>query len=460
MKKRIIIIGAGPAGLAAAYKLTEKRDVEIILIDQGKRVMQRKCPDSEKCIKCKNCDKTHGVGGAGCFSDGKFIFETLIGNREVGSNLSEVVGIKGERFYMSEARKMFEYYLGKKLKIPDKNIIERAKRVYEIAGQNDMDYLFALQTHIGTDQLPPFIEKIEKNLMKKGVKIIANEKIIRFDGGLVYSEKNKYRYDFLIIAPGRSGATWMEEKLKENKMEYDYRAIDVGFRIETDAEVLKRLVEICRDVKLSFRIPWNGDLVRTFCVCPNGIVTRETYEKQEFNLVNGASDSKALSKNTNFALLMSIPLTHKANCNSFGESIAKLFYKSGKDKPVLQRLGDLQNNRRSKEEKIIEWRIKPTLKDVHVGDVGFGMPYRIQNGLLWAIKKLDESGLMKGLNQPSTLIYAPEIKRYGLKIITDKFLQTTMKNVYVAGDGSGFSRGIGGAMASGILAAEGILKEL
>jgi uncharacterized FAD-dependent dehydrogenase len=264
----------------------------------------------------------------------------------------------------------------------------------------------------------------------------------------------------LIIAPGRSGSSWFEEQLKLNDIEYDYRAIDIGFRIETDAEILKKLTNVARDPKLIFRVPWNGDLIRTFCVCPNGIVTRESYEDQGYNLVNGASNSKSISKNSNFALLLSVPLSHKANGNSYGESIAKLFFKSGTNKPVLQRLGDLHNNRRSKEEKVSEWRIQPTLKDVHVGDVGFGMPYRIQTGLLWAIKKLDESGLMKGLNQSSTLIYAPEIKRYGLKIKTNEYLETTMKKVYVAGDGSGFSRGIVGAAASGILAAEGILKNL
>jgi uncharacterized protein len=459
-KKRVIIIGAGPAGLAAAFILSKNKALEIILIEKGKKVLERKCPSSEKCINCKKCDKISGIGGAGCYSDGKFIFETLIGKREIGSNLSEVFGEKKEREYIIKSKKMFEYYMKKEISFPKKEILKEAKEIHRIASQNDMDYIFALETHIGTDLLPKFIYEIEKSLINKNVKIIANESVLSFNKDYVISEKNKYKYDYLIIAPGRSGSTWFEEQLQKNEIEYDYRAIDVGFRIETDAEVTRKLTSINRDVKLIFRVPWNGDLIRTFCVCPNGFVTRETYEEQGFNLVNGASDSKSKTQNTNFALLMSIPLTHKANCNSYGEAIAKLFFKSGKDKPVLQRLGDMQNNRKSKEEKIFEWRIKPTLKDVHIGDIGFGMPYRIQNGLLWAIKNLDDSSLMKGLNQSSTLIYAPEIKRYGLKIKTNEFLETTMKNVFVAGDGSGFTRGIVSAAASGILAAEGILKRI
>jgi len=62
--------------------------------------------------------------------------------------------------------------------------------------------------------------------------------------------------------------------------------------------------------------------------------------------------------------------------------------------------------------------------------------------------------------QDSTLIYAPEIKFHGIKIKADKYLQTSQPGIYVAGDGSGYSRGIVGAAASGILAARGILQEL
>lgn len=460
MSKKVVIIGAGPAGLAAAHFLCHEKNIQVILIEKGKPVLKRRCPSPSKCINCKHCDKTSGIGGAGCYSDGKFIFETILGKREIGTNLSEIVGLEKEREYLIKAKKMFEFYLNKKIISTSQEKLTAASNINEIAAKNDMDYIFPLQIHIGTDKLPGFISRIESYLIKKGVKIITEEKVLRFNKNKVYTDKSTYDYDYLIVAPGRSGATWFEQQLKENSIEYDYRAIDVGFRIETDAEILKKLTRVSRDPKLIFRVPWNGDLIRTFCTCPNGIVTRESYEEHEFNLVNGASDSRIISKNSNFALLLSIPLSHKANCNSYGEAIAKLFFKSGSNKPVLQRLGDLQNNRRSKEEKMSEWRIQPTLKDVHIGDVGFGMPFRVQNSLIWAIKKLDDSGLMQGLNQPSTLIYAPEIKRYGLKIKTDEFLGTSMKKVFVAGDGSGFSRGIAGAASSGILAAEGIIRSL
>ena len=57
------------------------------------------------------------------------------------------------------------------------------------------------------------------------------------------------------------------------------------------------------------------------------------------------------------------------------------------------------------------------------------------------------------------LLYATEIKFHGLRVLTDEFLRTSIPEIYVAGDGAGLSRGIVGAAVSGLLAAEGILKD-
>jgi hypothetical protein len=70
-------------------------------------------------------------------------------------------------------------------------------------------------------------------------------------------------------------------------------------------------------------------------------------------------------------------------------------------------------------------------------------------------------GIMPGLANDSTILYLPEIKFHGLRIATNGNLRVegSKKPIYIAGDGSGFSRGIVGAAASGILAAEGIIKD-
>ena len=72
-----IVIGMGPSGVFLAYELIQKQKAKnILLIEQGKRVEDRKCPIQKinKCVKCKPfCNITSGFSGAGAFSDGKLL---------------------------------------------------------------------------------------------------------------------------------------------------------------------------------------------------------------------------------------------------------------------------------------------------------------------------------------------------------------------------------------------------
>jgi len=101
---------------------------------------------------------------------------------------------------------------------------------------------------------------------------------------------------------------------------------------------------------------------------------------------------------------------------------------------------------------------KPSLRDVTYGDLGLALSYRILTDIREGLEKLDK--VMEGVNNPETLLYAPEAKLHAIKPITDSYLQTNIPGVYVAGDGAGLSRGIVGAAACGVLAAEGILRDL
>jgi uncharacterized FAD-dependent dehydrogenase len=467
--KKVAIIGAGPAGVAAAYTLAGNKSLEVILIDQGKKVMQR-----DRNI---DFDRACGFAGVGTFSDGKFIFDTIYGKRQIGTNLNELIGLQ-EIEYMVKAKEIFaSFYKQRFGELPQisSDKIEEARKIAIIAGRNDMDYILANGYHIGTDKLPEFMEDIQKHLENKGVKIIDSERVVDFSENKVYTQntfdlerKTEYNVDYILIAPGRDGSVWLQKNLKEKNIKHSTRPIDIGFRIETDANVLKHLTDIQRDVKLEFRHP-NGDLIRTFCVCPYGEVAKEGKDRKpefgglDFCLVNGASSSVKLSNNTNFALLVRMPLREDGDNASWGLKCAEAYREAGINKITVQRYGDLKQERSSKPNKVNEWRIVPSLKPEFytVGDVRIGMYARIMDDIRYGIKRLSAQGLMEGLDQDSTLLYGPEIKMHGISIATDSYLKSvSMKNLYFAGDGTGFSRGIGGAMASGIRAAEGILRDL
>lgn len=444
---KVVIVGAGPAGLFAAYKLAKKADVTII--EKGKDVDDRGCPSPGDCKTCRPCNILCGIGGAGLFSDGKVIFSEKIGN-----NLTPAVGEARNIQLVQETMNIFEEYgvIVEKLSQEEEYKLQQLKKKARIMGG---DFLYAPQAHVGTDKLLDLIKNIKKDLESKGVKFWNNTEVLNIDEKEVVTNKGNISYDKIILAPGRVGASWLEQVTNDLKLEFSYNPIDMGVRVEVPRVITDDVTNVVRDMKFYLRSSTYNDMVRTFCTCPGGKVTRETHDG--FNLVNGHSDSNDSSPNTNFAFLVTMPLTAPlSNTNHYGHKVADLAYVTGVKKPILQRLGDLRKGRRSRFEKRNEFLVNPSLNDVVYGDVGLVLPHRIAIDILEGLEKLDK--IIPGVANDETLLYAPEIKFHGLRIITDEYLATNNKKVFVAGDGAGLSRGIGGAACCGVLAAEGILK--
>ncbi|MCX6747026.1 MAG: FAD-dependent oxidoreductase [Candidatus Pacearchaeota archaeon] len=429
--KKIVIVGAGPAGLFAAYKLATDShiDIKIEVVDSGGTIEQR--------ILSK--DVLHGVGGAGLMSDGKLIFDTRVGN-----NLGEILSLSENQRLTNEVEKIFGRFEIIKTNSNQKKIKELEKK----ALQYGIDFIYPKQSHIGTDRLIPFVEDFQDYLIKRGVNFSCNREI----------EHLSPEADFFIIAPGRvSGETgWMERFLQENIICYTYRPVDIGVRIEVPSEIIEEITNITRDIKFYLKTDRYQDKIRTFCTCPNGFVGQEVH--YGFKTVNGHSESGKSTENTNFALLITIPLTEPlTNSNQFAKNISLTFHDLSGGKTLAQRWGDLIRFRRSKESKQKEYLFQPTLKDITWGDLALAMPARYLTDIIEGIQKLDK--IIPGLSSDSTILHAPEIKFHGLHISTNEYLKAENR-IYVAGDGSGFSRGIVGAAASGLRAAEGVLKEL
>jgi uncharacterized FAD-dependent dehydrogenase len=231
--------------------------------------------------------------------------------------------------------------------------------------------------------------------------------------------------------------------------------VEIGVRVEFLESVLKELAENLYEIVMKVRTQTYDDIIRTFCSCPNGYVTKENY--RGYICVNGHSDSRHLSENSNFAFVCEVNLTEPVeNSIAYAESIARMATTIGGGKPILQRLADLRKGRRSTWSRLKKSLVKPTLTDVTPGDISMALPHRIVTDILEGFENLEE--IMPGINSGSTLLYAPEVKFRSSRIKTDKGLQTTLKHLYVAGDAAGLSGSITGAAATGIMAARGILK--
>ena len=430
-RKKVVIIGAGPAGLFAAYMLSDFFDVTII-------------------------EEKNVIGGAGLHSDGKLNFHP-----KIGGDLTQFVTL-------NEAWKIIEFIEKKFVEFgaePGK-FNEKKMRELEIkAIKHGIKFIPIKQSHIGSDYLPRVISNFKKVLEKKGVKIKYKTKALdfrqeneRIDN--IITDKGKLKGDYFIIAPGRGGFEWINQLVKKHNLEFSYNPIDIGVRIEVPNEVFKEIVEDYNlwDPKFYIRTPSYDDFVRTFCTNPGGFVVREYYGDSIFG-VNGHAMKKYTSRNTDFAFLVTIKLTEPLeNTTIYGMRLAQLTNTLGGGKPLLQRLGDIIRHQRSTWERIRRSYISPTLKNVTPGDISMAYPARIMTDIREGLEALDK--VIPGVYSDSTLIYAPEIKFYAIKIKTDKFLRSiNLKNLFLAGDGVGVSRGIVGAAATGIIASMGILKD-
>lgn len=477
--KKVVIIGAGPAGLFAAYKLADKCDVTIL--DKGLPVEKRKCPSPDNCKrKCKLCAKLYGEGGAGLMSDGKIIFST-----EIGSFLNDVEGVGEERNkgLVAEVQEIFGHY-GVHVNPLSEEINAKISALEKACAAEDIRYVPTILAHVGTDKLEELIIDFRNDLVEKGVKFVPKADVksiyVEKSGKILIETKKEYSLyqkakkairriflrknddayecDNLLIAPGRVGAKWLEGIVRKLGIEFTYNPMDLGVRVEVKREKAERITSICRDMKFQLRTSTYNDKVRTFCTCPGGKVARETHE-EGYNLVNGHSEAGDPYENTNFAFLVTIPFTSPmANGNEYARMVAAAVKELGGDKPILQRLGDLRSGHRSKKEQVKDFKVKPSLEDITFGDVGLALPHRIVLDIIEGLEKLDK--IMPGIANDETLLYAPEAKFHALRIKnSDGYLQTSVPGIYVAGDGAGLSRGIVGAAACGVLAAEGILKD-
>ena len=239
-------------------------------------------------------------------------------------------------------------------------------------------------------------------------------------------------------------------------MELQQRGIEVGVRVETHNDVMSDLTDVIYDPTFFVQTQRYDDQTRTFCTNPAGFITLENY--QDFVCVNGHAYRNRKSDNTNFAFLSRVILTDPvSDSHGYGVAIGKLATLIGGGKPILQRLGDLRRGRRSTWQRIHNGYVEPTLTEVTPGDIAMALPGRIVTNLVEGLEQLNL--VVPGIADDSTLLYAPEIKFFSTQVATSSDLETSVSNLFVAGDGPGVSGNIVSAAATGIIPAKAIVKK-
>jgi uncharacterized FAD-dependent dehydrogenase len=444
--------------MCAANELAD-RGISVLVIDRGRDIKERHCPMEEigKCAECKQCDIMCGVGGAGTFSDG-----TLNLRPDIGGDLAAITGDNPSAWALVDYVDglFLKYGAPERLYTAEGDQVERLKRSAASVG---VHFIEIPQRHMGSDNAPRIIENFENELKSRGIVFRLNAQVRDLliedntCAGVLLEHGEKLSSRFTLLCPGRIGGEWVNTLVKRHGIDAKHGAIDIGVRVEVPSIIMDHITKINHDPKFHIRTKRYDDFVRTFCTNEHGFVVKERYEG--FIGTNGHSLKSRRSDNTNFAFLVRTELTEPLeDTTRYGKSVSKLATTIGGGNPILQRMGDLRRGQRSTWSRIRRNPVKNTLEDVTPGDISMAMPHRIVMDIIEGLEKLNE--VIPGVASDSTLLYAPEVKFYAMELQVSQELATSTKGLYAAGDGTGLSRDIINASATGVIAGRGILRQL
>ncbi|HUQ65303.1 MAG TPA: hypothetical protein VM101_04065 [Flavitalea sp.] len=425
--KKILIAGAGPAGLFAALKLIEE-GIQPIILERGKNVRDRRRdlaklnkegiinPDSNYCF---------GEGGAGTYSDGK-LYTRSTKRGDVNRILSILVQFGAEESILYDAH-----------------------------------------PHIGTNKLPQIITSIREKIISCGGEFFFEKKITDFIlshnklTGVITSDDHKFDADALILATGHS-ARDIFTLLHKKKILIEPKPFALGVRVEHPQQLIDTIQYHCtaRDELLppasySLVQQVQGRGVFSFCMCPGGIIAPASTSPEEL-VVNGWSPSKRNNPFANSGIVVAIrdqdiaPLINKYGplaAMEFQRSVEHMAFKAGGGNFVApaQRLEDFTRKKKSTD--LPPCSYLPGIRSTVLHDI---IPSYIYNSLRDAFFHFGKK--MKGYFTNEAVVVATESRTSSpVKIPRDpKTLEhPQIRGLYPCGEGAGYAGGIVSAAMDG-----------
>lgn len=455
IKKDVLIIGAGPAGIFTAIEMIRKGTKKsILIVEKGQPIEKRSCPKAKtnKCMNCKPyCHITTGFSGAGAFSDGKLSLSP-----DVGGDFPALVGEDTVQELISYADGIYLEF-GADTHVEGVGNDEEVKKIRMRAIQAGLKLVDCPIRHLGTEKAQDIYYSIEQYLLQNGVEMMFGYECrnLILDGseckGAIIAKngvETEIEATDVVVATGRRGAEWLEHLCAEHGIAHEPGTVDIGVRVEVRNEIMEKVNEVLYESKLiGYPQPFKNK-VRTFCQNPGGFVAQENYDN-DLAVVNGHSYKELKSSNTNLAILVShnfsVPFNQPIE---YAQKVGELSNMLGAGHILVQRFGDILDGKRTWQKELNQSNLKPTLPDAVAGDITAAIPYRAMVNIINFIKALDH--VVPGFASAETLLYAPELKFYSNRVRMDENLNTSIKGLYCLGDSSGWTRGLMMASAMGV----------
>lgn len=300
MNKKIVIIGAGVAGINAATKLVDNGypGELITIIDKGKDPYNR-----------KHEEVMEGMLGAGGWSDGKLTYHTSI-----GGVLSKYTGEDKAYNLMDQVIENFKRFH------PNPSVIMKSDP------QEEPEFIkpyFGLRLfpvyHIGSDYLHEIGKKWYDYLLSKKINFLWETSVYNINlkkewiiwkdlnpSKNIYSRGGKEKYDILIYGTGKSGMDFTQKLINEYKLSTEAKSVQIGVRYEAPMKYFQKLIDISYDFKL-YQKPNDKVSLRSFCTNNEAayVAVENTYGNVSYN-GHALKDPQYKNNMTNFGILMEI----------------------------------------------------------------------------------------------------------------------------------------------------------
>lgn len=458
---KIGVVGGGISSLMLAYRLIEQsEDIEVTIFEKGNAILERSCPILSqkvlKCIKCPHCAIMEGIAGAGAFSDGKYNITT-----EFGGWLQDIRDKSEVLDYIEQADSILVKFGATTQRFMPNNELKK------LCLQHDLHMLQSECKHLGTDAnfdtMVKMVEYLEGNTK---INILTRCEVVNVDGFRVdYRDERQHEnksklFDYVIFAVGRVGSGFFSDWCNKNGVALKNNQVDIGVRVELPSMIWEDFEKKIYEPKIHYTTKKYGDTTRMFCFNGRGeVVTENT---GGVLTVNGHAykDEAKKTKNTNFALLSTIRFTQPFEKPiEYARYVAGLANMISGGSVLVQRLGDLEQGRRTDESRLRKSTVIPSLKGAVAGDLSLCMPKRQLDNIIETLHALDK--IAPGTANYDTLLYGVECKYYSARPNTNTEFEIEGKpNIFAIGDGAGFTRSLAQAAAQGLMVADTILSRL
>lgn len=437
-QRRVIVVGAGPAGYFAALELIEQ-GIQPIVFDRGKDVRSRRRdlraiqqfgevnPHSNYCF---------GEGGAGTYSDGKL-------------------------YTRSHKR----------------GDIRKALRILVEHGAHP-DILVDAHPHIGSNKLPKVVAAIRETIQRFGGEIHFETHItdLVLEGNTLRGVRThtgvEHRADAVILATGHS-ARDIFDMLHRLGIEIEEKPFAMGVRVEHPQELIDEIQykQKPRDTYLpasSYKLvaQVQGRGVFSFCMCPGGLIVPAATAPGEI-VVNGMSMSRRDSPFANSGIVVALDADDTQRYKDRGPFAGLALQQELEHTIFTAGIGKSQKAPAQRMTDFVEQRVSESLPDtsyipgLHSAPLHGILPSFIAERLREAFKEFGKK--MHGYYTSEANVVATESRTSSpIRIPRDKesYMHTRIRNLYPCGEGAGYAGGIISAALDGQNVARAVAEHI